>query len=49
MTMPTGTFSVHQAVGDREDLTDTIFDISPLETPFSSAATRVKAKAVFHE
>lgn len=26
-----------------------IFDISPMETPFSSAAPRVKAKAVFHE
>lgn len=49
MTAPSGTFQTHQAIGNREDLTDAIYDISPTETPFVSMVPRVKAKAVFHE
>jgi hypothetical protein len=49
MGAPNGTFQTHQAIGNREDLTDIISDISPTETPFFSMASRGKAKAVYHE
>lgn len=29
MTVPTGTFQTYQAIGNREDLSDIIYDISP--------------------
>lgn len=49
MTAPSGTFQTHQAIGNREDLTDAIYNLSPTETPFVSMAAKVKAKAVNHE
>ncbi len=49
MTAPAGTFQVFQSVGNREDLEDVIYSISPTETPFVSMAGRTKATAVFHE
>jgi hypothetical protein len=49
MTAPSGTFQTHQAIGNREDLTDAIYNISPTETPFVMRAPRVKAKATNHE
>jgi len=39
----------YAAKGNREDLEDIIYDISPTDTPFLSNAGRVKASAVFHE
>jgi hypothetical protein len=49
MALPAGTLQTHQAVGNREDLTDLIANISPTETPFYSMVPRVKAKAVRHD
>jgi len=49
MAALTGTTSTFSAVGEREDLTDIIFDISPTETPFSSSIARVSATGTFHE
>lgn len=49
MTMVTGAFSTNVAVGNREDLTDAIYNISPTDTPFLSKLPRVKAKARTHE
>jgi hypothetical protein len=49
MAVDAGTFQTHQAIGNREDLEDIIWDISPTETPFSSAISKIKATAVFHE
>jgi len=49
MTVPTNTVSTYSTVGDREDLTDMIYDISPTETPFMSGIARDKASGVFHE
>jgi hypothetical protein len=43
------TYQTHQAKGDREDLQDAIFDISPMDTPFLSGLKRGKAKATLHE
>ena len=33
MTVPSGTFQTFTAIGQREDLTDVIYNISPTETP----------------
>lgn len=49
MTVPTGTFQGYQAIGEREDLADVVYDISPMDTPFMSNAKRGSASAVFHE
>lgn len=45
-----GTFGTTDAIGNREDLSDAIYQISPTETPFMSMlAGRGRAKATFHE
>lgn len=49
MTVPSGTFQTHQAVGDLDDITDEIYNISPTETPFLSMAARSKANGRYHE
>ena len=49
MAVPTGTFLTYTAIGNREDLADAIYDISPTDTPFLSNATMVRATAVKHE
>ena len=43
------TYQTYQSVGNREDLTDMIYDISPTETPFMSSIGKTKATATFHE
>ena len=43
------TFTAHTAIGQREDLIDVVYDISPTETPIMSTLARTKATAVFHE
>ena len=47
MTAPTGTTQTFDQVGIREDLSDMIYDISPVETPFMSLARRGKARDRF--
>jgi hypothetical protein len=49
MTIQTNAFNSYGAIGNREDLTDVIYNISPTETPFITAIGRTKAKAVLHE
>jgi hypothetical protein len=49
MTVPSGAFQTHQAIGNREDLEDVIYQISPVETPFLTMASRTEANAVNHE
>lgn len=43
------TFTAHTAIGQREDLSDVIYDISPTETPLMNTLARGKATAVFYE
>lgn len=45
----TGTFLTFSAIGNREDLSDTIYNISPTDTPFQAAIDKNKASAVLHE
>ncbi len=49
MTIQVNAFPTYTAKGNREDLTDRIFDTSPTVTPFSSALDRIAAKATNHE
>lgn len=43
------TYTQYSAVGEREDLSDVIYSISPTDTPFMSTVGKSKATAVFHE
>jgi hypothetical protein len=49
MAQPTGAFSSYDAVGNREDLTDMIWDVSPTATPIISAAGKGKSTNRTHE
>lgn len=49
MAQPTGTFSSYDSIGNREDLTDMIWDVSPSDTPVLSAIKKTRSKATNHE
>jgi len=48
MTIATNTFLTFSAIGNREDLIDTIYNIAPTDTPAQAAFPKVKATAVLH-
>jgi hypothetical protein len=43
------TYQVYQSIGNREDLSDVIYSISPTDTPIMSSIGKTKATAVYHE
>jgi hypothetical protein len=49
MAAPTNTFASSAAVGNREDLTDMIYRITPTDTPFMSMIGKGKATSTKHE
>ena len=49
MAIVSNTFQTYQAIGDREDLTDIIYNISPTDTPMMSSIGKEKASGVLHE
>jgi hypothetical protein len=49
MAQATGTTSSYDMVGNREDLIDKIFDISPTDCPFQTAIGKSKATSKKHE
>jgi hypothetical protein len=49
MTAIAGTLQTYQAVGNREQLADVIYNIAPTETPFMQNAGRGTAKGKFEE
>ena len=49
MAQPTNTFDTYDSIGEREDLSDVIYNIAPTDTPFLSSAAKTKATAVLHE
>lgn len=49
MTIIANTFLTFSAIGNREDLADTIYNISPIEVPFQSMIGKAKATATLHE
>ena len=46
---PTNTFETYAAVGNRDDLTDIIYNIDPTDTPGLSSFETTEATAVLHE
>jgi hypothetical protein len=49
MAAPSGTYLTTAAIGNREDLTDIIYRISPTQTPLLNMASKSKATATLHE
>ncbi len=49
MAVPTGTTTKYDIAGDREDLANMIWDISPTETPACSMIGKGKASNTYHE
>lgn len=49
MAVPAATFQTYQAIGNKEDVSDLIFNISPTEVPFTQACKRVKSTSTLHE
>lgn len=49
MGQPADTFSTYDSVGNREDLSDIIYDVSPTETPFLTAIPKGKSTSTKHE
>lgn len=49
MTQPTNTFDSFEAIGNREDLSNIIYDISPTDTPVISSIGKNSATATLHE
>jgi hypothetical protein len=49
MAQPSNTFSTYDAKGIREDLSDIIYRVDPVEVPFQSNIGRSKAKQSRHE
>lgn len=43
------TYQTYTAIGQREDLSDVIYNISPTDTPILSSIGKTKATAVYHE
>lgn len=48
MALQTNAFATYSAAGNREDLQDIIYDISPTDTPITTAIGSNRAQAVFH-
>lgn len=49
MAVPSNTIQTVTRVGNREDLSDIIYNISPTETPFVTTIGREKVDSVYHE
>jgi|TARA_R100001143_G_scaffold62163_1_gene64715 hypothetical protein len=49
MTLATSAFTSFDAIGNREDLSDIIYNVAPTDTPFITGIPRTDAKAVLHE
>jgi hypothetical protein len=49
MGQPSSTFSSYDAVGNREDLSDIVYNVDPTETPYLSSMPKGKATSTKHE
>ena len=48
MALPTNTFTTYDAIGNREDLSDKIWNVDPTDTPFFSGIDKEKATGTLH-
>ncbi|MCX8505679.1 MAG: DUF5309 domain-containing protein [Alphaproteobacteria bacterium] len=49
MSAITNSYTSFSAIGNREDVTDTVYNVSPVDTPFLGSIDSTKAMAVLHE
>lgn len=49
MTLATDAFTTYSAIGNREDLSEVIYNVDPTDTPFVASIPRVRATAITHE
>lgn len=49
MTVPANAYTTYAAIGNREDLADVIYNVSPTDTPFMANIGKGKATAKLHE
>jgi hypothetical protein len=49
MALPSNTLATFEAIGNREDLANVVWRITPTDTPFVSSLEREKATGTFHE
>lgn len=49
MALPSNTLATYEAIGNREDLANIVYRISPTDCPFTSGIDREKANGVKHE
>ncbi len=49
MAVPTNTYQTYDTRGIREDISDTVYSISPTETPFTSSCSKGDAKNTYVE
>ena len=49
MSIPAGTVNTFTTIGNREDLTDMIYRIDPVDTPFINGVDKTTATAIKHE
>ena len=49
MALPTNTWTSFSVIGNREDLSDIIYNISPMEFPFFEGAEKLNCSAVYSE
>ena len=49
MALPTNALATYEQIGNREDLSNFIYRIDPVDTPFVSSIEREKASAINHE
>lgn len=49
MAVPASTFQTYQAIGNREDLSNDIYNITPYDTPVMTMAKKGKAEAMYTE
>ena len=49
MALPSNTLATYEAIGNREDLSNIVYRISPTDAPFTSGIEREKASSTKHE
>ena len=49
MAQPTNTYATNDMIGIREDLSDVIWDISPVDTPFTSMIPKISVENTTYE
>jgi len=49
MAQPSNSFSTYDSIGQREDLSNVIYNVAPWETPFLTSLSNNSASGTLHE